>query len=125
MSAYLKAQVALGRGSDVSLLKDVCGTMWVHRSRFQFRKTFVATSVDELATKVTAFAKGCNVQPCGEGRKMQVRKCSGHVGHWTLDTSRPRCPAVFSLLPMLILSSTRLPPVPSTKPPSPSFHCAR
>lgn len=109
MSAYLKAQVALGRGSDVSLLKDVCGTMWVHRSRFQFRKTFVATSVDELATKVTAFAKGCNVQPCGEGRKMQVRQPSGPMPmkRWTLARLAPvpslfRCPAVSPFWAMIM-----------------------
>lgn len=47
--------------------------MWVNRSRFQFRKTFVASTVPELAAKVDAFAKAATTEPCGEGRKMQVR----------------------------------------------------
>jgi acyl transferase domain-containing protein len=66
MAAYLRE-----RRHEVNL-KDLCATMAVHRSRFQYRKTFLASSVDELAEKLAAFAQGCSVNPSGESRKMQV-----------------------------------------------------
>lgn len=69
LAAYLKEQ----QERPPSFLRDACGTMWVNRSRFQFRKTFVASTVPELAAKVDAFAKAATTEPCGEGRKMQVR----------------------------------------------------
>ena len=66
LGAYIRE-----RGPAVSL-KNLCATMWVHRSRFQYRKAFVASSTEELAEKLEAFAKGGAVDPSGEGRKMQI-----------------------------------------------------
>ena len=66
MATYIKE-----RGASASL-KDLCATMWIHRSRFQYRKTFVASTTEELAEKLAAFAASGSVDPSGEGRKMQV-----------------------------------------------------
>ena len=66
MATYIKE-----RGASVSL-KDLCATMWIHRSRFQYRKTFVVSTTEELAEKLAAFAASGSVDPSGEGRKMQV-----------------------------------------------------
>jgi len=66
MAAYLDEK------KDALDLKDLCGTMWVNRSRFKFRKAFIASSVEEMQQALAAFAATGNVQPSGEGRKMQV-----------------------------------------------------
>jgi acyl transferase domain-containing protein/NADPH:quinone reductase-like Zn-dependent oxidoreductase/thioester reductase-like protein/acyl carrier protein len=66
MAKYIKE-----RGPAISL-KDLCATMWIHRSRFQYRKSFVASTTQELAEKLAAFASSGNTEPSGEGRKMQV-----------------------------------------------------
>ena len=66
MAKYIKE-----RGPAASL-KDLCATMWIHRSRFQYRKSFVASTTEELADKLAAFATSGSVDPSGEGRKMQV-----------------------------------------------------
>lgn len=66
LAKYLEAN------KDKVKLRDFCGTMAVNRSRFQYRKTFTANTTAEMADKLAAFAKNCNVQPSGEGRKMQV-----------------------------------------------------
>jgi acyl transferase domain-containing protein/NADPH:quinone reductase-like Zn-dependent oxidoreductase/thioester reductase-like protein/acyl carrier protein len=66
MAKYIKE-----RGPTISL-KDLCATMWIHRSRFQYRKSFVASTTQELAEKLASFASSGNTEPSGEGRKMQV-----------------------------------------------------
>jgi len=66
MAAYLDEK------KDALALKDLRGTMWVNRSRFKFRKAFIASSVEGMQQALAAFAATGNVQPSGEGRKMQV-----------------------------------------------------
>jgi acyl transferase domain-containing protein len=66
LAAYLEEK------KDAVALKDLCGSMWVHRSRFKFRKAFIAPNAAAMAQQLAAFAKTGNVQPSGEGRKMQV-----------------------------------------------------
>jgi acyl transferase domain-containing protein len=66
MAAYLEEK------KDAVALKDLCGTMWVHRSRFKFRKAFIAPTAAAMAQQLAAFAKSGSVKPSGEGRKMQV-----------------------------------------------------
>ena len=66
MAAYLEER------KDAVSLKDLCGTMWANRTRFKFRKAFIASSVEAMQQALAAFGKTGNVQPSGEGRKMQV-----------------------------------------------------
>lgn len=66
MAAYV------GEKKDTLALRDLCGTMWVNRTRFKFRKAFIASSLENLQQSLSAFAASGNVQPAGEGRKMQV-----------------------------------------------------
>jgi acyl transferase domain-containing protein len=81
LAAFLRAQAAAVGGEQESaseqsqaLLRDLCATLWCHRSRFAYRRAFQATTPLDLAAQLEAFAKGSGdgVKPAGEGRKMQA-----------------------------------------------------
>ncbi len=80
LAAYLRAQAENHQQQEQEqeepspLLRDLCATLWCHRSRFAFRRAFHAVGPLELAAQLEAFAQGGGdgVKPAGEGRKMQA-----------------------------------------------------
>jgi acyl transferase domain-containing protein len=76
LAAYLRGQAAKGQGEQQQqlLLRDMCATLWCHRSRFMYRRAFQATTPLALATQLEAFSKGGGdgIKAAGEGRKMQA-----------------------------------------------------
>lgn len=56
-------------------LIDLCGTAALHRSRFAFRKAFVATGVEDLASQLDVFAEQGKVEPVADTNSVRVAMC--------------------------------------------------
>jgi acyl transferase domain-containing protein len=53
-------------------LVNLCGTAALHRSRFAFRKAFVAKDAQDLASQLEAFADQGKVEPLADSRSLRV-----------------------------------------------------
>jgi acyl transferase domain-containing protein len=53
-------------------LVDLCGTAALHRSRFPFRKAFVATDAQDLASQLDKFADQGKVEPVADVQGLRV-----------------------------------------------------
>lgn len=65
MAAYLRAKPTVR-------LADVCGTVALRRSRFPFRKAFVASSTEDLAAQLETFAASGSADAIGEARTLRT-----------------------------------------------------
>lgn len=65
MAAYLRAKPTVR-------LADVCGTVALRRSRFPFRKAFVASSTEDLASQLETFAASGSADAIGEARTLRT-----------------------------------------------------
>jgi acyl transferase domain-containing protein len=65
LCAYLRAR-------PHARLVDVCGTMALRRSTFPFRKAFVASSTQDLAEQLEAFAATGGAEAVGEAKSLRT-----------------------------------------------------